>query len=198
MLLATLLTTAALTVAACGASSDTAAPPSTVPATTASSRAEAPESEATSSTETPGAVSGAAALGSETGAGRDSRTARPGATTTTEADEAPAGDGTTDEVAPDVTWSLSAIDYRGEDGLEITYDCPPDGVLGSVWGTGTYTDDSSVCTAAVHFGLITRAGGGPVVIEISPGLEAYDASTANGVTSSAYGPWNGSFTFTVG
>ena len=73
--------------------------------------------------------------------------------------------------------------------------CPADGTLGSVWGTDVYTDDSSVCTAAVHLGLINELDGGLVVIQISDGLEAYEGTSANGVTSGSYAAWSGSFTF---
>ena len=72
---------------------------------------------------------------------------------------------------------------------------PADGTLGAVWGTDVYTDDSSVCTAAVHLGLINELDGGLVVIQISGGLEAYEGTTANGVTSGSYAAWSGSFTF---
>ena len=64
-----------------------------------------------------------------------------------------------------------------------------------MWGTDTYTDDSSVCIAAVHAGLITEDEGGRVVIEIAPGEESYTGSEANGITSTDYGSWSGSFTF---
>ena len=64
-----------------------------------------------------------------------------------------------------------------------------------MWGTDVYTDDSSVCSAAVHAGLITVEDGGKVVIEIAPAEEEYKGSDANGVESSDYGPWGGSFTF---
>ena len=60
---------------------------------------------------------------------------------------------------------------------------------------GTYTDDSSVCSAAVQAGLITLANGGNVTIEIQPGANSYTGSTKNGITSSDYGPWSGSNTF---
>jgi hypothetical protein len=56
-----------------------------------------------------------------------------------------------------------------------------------------YTDDSSVCTAAVHAGAITFEQGGTIRIEIAPGEEAYEPSDRNGVESLAYGPWGGSF-----
>src|SRR5690606_9170703 len=71
--------------------------------------------------------------------------------------------------------------------------CPAGGRLGSVWGTGLYTDDSSICTAAVHAGVIDVINGGPVDIEIRPGAGAYVASRHNGVTSSRWARWSGSF-----
>jgi hypothetical protein len=50
-----------------------------------------------------------------------------------------------------------------------------------------------VCTAAVHAGAITAAGGS-VLVTIMPGQADYPASTQNGVTSSQWGTWNRSFT----
>lgn len=88
-----------------------------------------------------------------------------------------------------------AHDHRGQDGTEVKFDCPAGGTLDTIWGTEIYTDDSSVCTAAVHVGLITVDDGGKVTIEIGPGQDSYDAAEANGVTSIYYGAWDGSFTF---
>ena len=48
----------------------------------------------------------------------------------------------------------------------------------TIYGTDVYTDDSSVCTAAVHDGKITIADGGTVTVEIRPGaglVRAHDA-----------------------
>ena len=64
-----------------------------------------------------------------------------------------------------------------------------------MWGTDVYTDDSSICTAAVSAGLITFQAGGSVTIEIRQGQSSYAGSTRNGVTSKGYGSWNGSFVF---
>lgn len=108
------------------------------------------------------------------------------------------GAGAADAEAADVSWDLNAAQYRGEDGKRIAFPCPPDGEIGSVWGTDTYTDDSSVCSAAVHAGIINEVEGGRVIIEIAPGEESYEGSEANGVTSQEYGSWDGSFTFPVG
>jgi hypothetical protein len=64
-----------------------------------------------------------------------------------------------------------------------------------VWGSGIYTTDSSICTAAVHSGLITYEHGGTVTIELRPGRPIYGASERNGVTSSPYGAFHRSFVF---
>ncbi|MFL5846118.1 MAG: LCCL domain-containing protein, partial [Solirubrobacteraceae bacterium] len=56
-----------------------------------------------------------------------------------------------------------------------------------------YTDDSSVCTAAVHGGLITLKKGGKVTVEIADGQKSYAASKRNGIKTLAYPAWPGSF-----
>jgi hypothetical protein len=95
-----------------------------------------------------------------------------------------------------ITWGTSADSLRGKNGLRVTYLCPADGTLsGSLWGTDLYTDDSSVCSAAVHGGLITTSGGGTISIEIRPGAASYNGSSRNGVASRSYGGWHGSFVF---
>jgi hypothetical protein len=92
-------------------------------------------------------------------------------------------------------WGETAASMRGEDGRTADFDCPPDGTAGRVWGTNTYTDDSSVCTAAVQAGLITFDEGGTVTIEIAAGRDEYFGSTHNDVESQPYGAWSGSFVF---
>jgi hypothetical protein len=102
---------------------------------------------------------------------------------------------TADSTAHNVTWFTSATAYRGQDSLQVAYVCPDSGTASIVWGSDVYTDDSSVCTAAVHAGKITFASGGRVVIKIRPGQTAYTSSTRNGVTTLAYGVWIGSYVF---
>ena len=94
------------------------------------------------------------------------------------------------------TWSTDATAYRGENGKRYAYTCPAVAEIsgGAVWGTDTYTDDSSVCKAAVHAGKITMAGG-TVTLEIRAGQATYTGSTRNGVTTSDYGIWQGSYVF---
>ncbi len=64
----------------------------------------------------------------------------------------------------------------------------------AVWGTGTYSDDSSVCLAARHAGLIGETGG-MITVRVLGGCDAYEGSTSNGVISDSWGAWDGSFHF---
>ncbi|NDV10849.1 LCCL domain protein [Rhodococcus sp. IEGM 248] len=99
----------------------------------------------------------------------------------------------TTQALPPADWSTTALAFRGQDGGQASFECPPGGSFGTVWGSGTYTDDSSVCTAGVHAGVISQQAGGVVLIVISPGVSSYEGSTSNGVTSVGYGSWPGSF-----
>ena len=93
-------------------------------------------------------------------------------------------------------WTLQADKFRGQNGKQYTIVLPPGGTLSSrLWGTGLYTDDSSIGTAAVHAGLVTPENGGTVTIEIRAGASSYQGSTRNGVKSNNYGTWSGSFVF---
>ncbi|MGA2496360.1 MAG: LCCL domain-containing protein [Tepidisphaeraceae bacterium] len=69
---------------------------------------------------------------------------------------------------------------------------------GIVWGTDLYTDDSTLATAAVHAGLVRPGETAVVKVRIVEAAESYDGSTRNGVTTSDYGRWFGSFRFEAG
>ena len=92
-------------------------------------------------------------------------------------------------------WKVNALELRGLNGQRFIFVCPSGGGGGQVYGTGTYTDDSTVCTSAVHAGKITSAKGGTVTIEIKPGQDSYTQTSANGVTSASFGQYEGSFSF---
>lgn len=97
-------------------------------------------------------------------------------------------------VAGSGSWSATATGM-GTPGNRLVFDCPPGGTSSTVWGDGTYTADSSVCTAAVHSGLLTFARGGQVTIEVAAGRSSYSGVTRHGVTTHAYGSWSQSFHF---
>lgn len=96
---------------------------------------------------------------------------------------------------PGADWSISAAQWEVKPGVRYSVTLPPGGSAGSVWGTDIYTNDSSIGTAAVHAGLITFNAGGKVTLELVEGKPSYEGSTRNGVTSSSYGNWGGSYRF---
>ncbi|HLT17158.1 MAG TPA: LCCL domain-containing protein [Acidimicrobiales bacterium] len=95
----------------------------------------------------------------------------------------------------EIPWSRTAAALREGDEALTRVICPPGGTAHRVWGTDVYSDDSSVCTAAVHRGLVTFDDGGEVLIEHRPGLGSYRGSTRNGVTTTGWDHWPGSFVF---
>ena len=77
---------------------------------------------------------------------------------------------------------------------EISCRCNAGAPGGSVWGSDIYTQDSSICAAALHAGEVL-AGGGMVKAKAAPGCKSYAGTTRNGVTSSAWGSFEASFYF---
>ncbi|WP_404790497.1 LCCL domain-containing protein [Altericista sp. CCNU0014] len=97
--------------------------------------------------------------------------------------------------AEEITWNETASRLTGKVDQDFAYTCPPNGTVNNVWGTDFYTIGSSICSAAVHAGIINAKDGGNVKIRIRPGEEFYNSTTRNGVTSNRYGSYKGSFTF---
>ncbi len=58
---------------------------------------------------------------------------------------------------------------------------------GQVWGTDTYTRDSSLGVAAVHAGLLKPEKTAVLRVTVVAALEGYAGTTRNGVTTSDYG-----------
>ena len=65
---------------------------------------------------------------------------------------------------------------------------------GTVWGSDAYTDDSALCRAALHAGVVTPQGG-PIRVTRRAGLELYVGSTRHGVASSDYGSYPSQIAF---
>ncbi len=99
--------------------------------------------------------------------------------------------------AVEIDWQTSPLDLdlRGMNGARYAFRCPRGEPLARhVIGSGPYTDDSSICSAAVHAGALHDGGGGDVTIEIRPGEAQYAGSERNTIHSSAYDhAWSGSF-----
>jgi hypothetical protein len=119
-------------------------------------------------------------------------------TTTAAAETTTTAEGTTtsgSSPAGGDPWTADAQAHRGEDGEQFDQDCPAGGEADTIWGVELYTDDSSICTAAVHVGLLSFDEGGTVTYEIAPGEDRYESGIANEITSMSYGSWDGSFLF---
>ncbi len=97
-----------------------------------------------------------------------------------------------------VEWNDFAPQYRGQTDRRVTLICGPGGTPSNVYGTGVYSDNSFVCSAATHAGVINANTGGVVTIVISPDVGSYPGSTQNGVTSQSRGAYAGSYRFEIG
>ncbi len=69
---------------------------------------------------------------------------------------------------------------------------PGQGESGSVWGSGPYTTDSSLCRAAIHAGGI-GVDGGVINVVLHPGQDSYEGSTSNGVETDSWASYGSSF-----
>ena len=101
-----------------------------------------------------------------------------------------------DEDADDVTpiaWETTGSGFKSDENLIYKFRCPEHGTEHTVWGSDIYTQDSSICTAAVHAGIITLADGGIVTIEFRPGRLTYGSTVRNGIKTSTYGEYPHSF-----
>ena len=89
-------------------------------------------------------------------------------------------------------WADNARNLRGQTATSV-FVCPAAGRKDQVWGPDVYTDNSSVCSAALHAGAIVYENGGIVTIQPLPGQASYTGSTRNGITSATLGAYPGSF-----
>ncbi len=66
-------------------------------------------------------------------------------------------------------------------------------VNGGIYGSDTYTSDSSLATAAVHAGVLKVGQTGVVRVKIVAPPGAFAGSVRNGVNSAAYGSYSGAY-----
>ncbi|MCQ8119527.1 LCCL domain-containing protein [Methylomonas rosea] len=90
--------------------------------------------------------------------------------------------------------SFSGMQIEGEPGSTHLVACPADcdAAYQILNGTDTYTNNSYICLAAIHAGLIGPQGGTVQVI-IEKGRPAYRGSIRHKIQSSDYGKYDGSF-----
>lgn len=104
----------------------------------------------------------------------------------------PANNDDSEEITP-IGWDTTATGFKSDVGLIYKFQCPPKGTENIIWGSDIYTQDSSICTAAVHAGLFSLADGGIVTLEFRPGRLTYGSTDRNGIKSSTFGEYNRSF-----
>ncbi|XP_076810416.1 uncharacterized protein LOC143453138 [Clavelina lepadiformis] len=100
----------------------------------------------------------------------------------------------------EVTCQTRGIDppFGQSSAVSFEVNCPAScsNSVGNVWGDVIYTDDSSICRAAIHDGIITESTGGKVRFFFTDGQNSYRGVLRNSVQSSSYGSWQKSIKFT--
>jgi hypothetical protein len=136
------------------------------------------------------------AAGCKPGGGNNNNTPSNSRTTSTSGNQGGPGNSSSSTTSPQPlpnaltgtdSYVQTAQSVREKIGQRYTYTCPPNVKLyDGVWGNdaGAYYSGSSICSAAIHAGVITQAQGGQVTIEIKPAVAtSYTASgERNGVT----------------
>ncbi|NOU16769.1 MAG: T9SS type A sorting domain-containing protein [Bacteroidales bacterium] len=88
------------------------------------------------------------------------------------------------------------VSYRGDDYTSYYFLVTATN-SGNVWGgcntPFSYTDNSNIGTAIVHFWGLTLGEQWVVQVKVLPGLGSYVGCDNNGITSGTYGSWPGSF-----
>jgi hypothetical protein len=106
---------------------------------------------------------------------------------------------TTEATTDELKCNLQGNDkkFDGPTGKTFRVHCPkncanhPDG---NVLGNLIYSDDSAICKSAIHAGFIKDEEGGEFMLEIANGLDKYESSFKNGISSAARGAHLRSFT----
>jgi hypothetical protein len=92
-----------------------------------------------------------------------------------------------------IAWDTTPGGFKGEAGQTYTFRCPEEGTAQAIFGSDVYADYSSICTAAVHVGLINLIRGGVVTLEFRPGRSIYGSTTRYGIKSNTAGTHTRSF-----
>jgi len=90
--------------------------------------------------------------------------------------------------------NINCMDKRGKVGEEYGYKITGS-TEGTVWGDGIYTDDSNIAKAAVLEGKCKIGENCTVCIRIIESKSSYGSCTKNGISSSSWGHWDGSYIF---
>ena len=90
--------------------------------------------------------------------------------------------------------NINCMDKRGKIGESYCYRIKGSNE-GTVWGDGIYSDDSNIAKAAVLEGKCNLGEEKLVFIKIIEGKSSYGSCTKNGISTSSWGNWEGSYIF---
>ena len=90
--------------------------------------------------------------------------------------------------------NINCMDKRGKVGEVYGYKITGS-TEGTVWGDGIYTDDSNIAKAAVLEGKCKIGENCTVCIRIIESKSSYGSCTKNGISTSSWGHWDGSYIF---
>ncbi len=90
--------------------------------------------------------------------------------------------------------NINCMDKRGKVGEDYCYKITGS-TEGTVWGDGIYTDDSNIAKAAVLEGKCKIGENCTVCIKIIESKSSYGSCTKNGISTSSWGHWDGSYRF---
>ena len=90
--------------------------------------------------------------------------------------------------------NINCMDKREKVGEEYGYKITGS-TEGTVWGDGIYTDDSNIAKAAVLEGKCKIGENCIVFIKIIESKSSYGSCTKNGISTSSWGHWDGSYRF---
>ena len=90
--------------------------------------------------------------------------------------------------------NINCMDKRGKVGEVYGYNITGS-TEGTVWGDGIYTDDSNIAKAAVLEGKCKIGENRTVWIKIIESKSSYGSCTKNGISTSSWGHWDGSYRF---
>ncbi|KAM9821916.1 cysteine-rich secretory protein LCCL domain-containing 2-like [Syngnathus typhle] len=91
-----------------------------------------------------------------------------------------------DDTTLNILCSSTATDLGTDGSMKMR--CPPGCAQAGqkVYGTRLYKQDSNICVAAIHSGVIENEIGGDVTLLKRLPQKAYKGSTCNGITSTVY------------
>ncbi|MEQ1605582.1 MAG: LCCL domain-containing protein [Pyrinomonadaceae bacterium] len=119
----------------------------------------------------------------------------PAPTATPSPEESPEPSPADEDAVQAISWVANALEFKAKEDETRTFMCPPNGSESAIFGTDTYAANSSICTAAVHAGMIDFEEGGEVTIKFRPGLPNYLVTRRHGIMSNMFGNEELSFVF---